>query len=409
MATWNALCSDGVALGTDLACSTVSTTINPSILDGKNYTLAFRSVDEAGNTTTSIVHAYTGDTTAPSLAISTASGSYLGNGITITGTASDAGSSVSSVKIQIQKGAQYWDGSGWTATNTSLLTQTSNSYANWTYAFNPPLSDLDGQAYIVTVTAYDSAYKVNNSTSSSITVTKDTSGPAIASDVFTFNTSVLYRGNTSFNVTWDTSKVTSTGAGLAASPITLAYNFTGTVITIASNIANSGTYSFSLPMVDTSTAKIIISAVDSIGNTSSTVASSNFAIDSLPPEIQSVSTMDQDANGQIDSLFVTMSEAVKDSSVTLANFSIGSSIGTPTGFQTGLSADDTTFVLTFANSGNSGTTPTLSYTAGTLVDLADNSLATVSSVASTDNVPPRLVSAEIHDLNSDGKFDQIKV
>jgi hypothetical protein len=55
------------------------------------------------------------------------------------------------------------------------LTQTSNEYANWTYAFDPPLADTDGQAYLVTATADDSAYKNNNSRTASITVTKDTS------------------------------------------------------------------------------------------------------------------------------------------------------------------------------------------------------------------------------------------
>lgn len=101
--TWSVLCTDGVTLGTNLVCSNISTSISPTVLDGKSYTLIFKSVDEAGNSTTSISHTYTGDTTPPNLAISTASGSFLKNGITLSGTASDTGSTVSSVKVEIKK------------------------------------------------------------------------------------------------------------------------------------------------------------------------------------------------------------------------------------------------------------------------------------------------------------------
>lgn len=101
--TWNTLCTDGASLGTDLACSNISTSISPTVLDGKSYTLIFKSVDEAGNSTTSISHTYTGDILAPALAIATASGSFLTNGITLSGTASDTGSTVSSVKMEIKK------------------------------------------------------------------------------------------------------------------------------------------------------------------------------------------------------------------------------------------------------------------------------------------------------------------
>ncbi len=101
--TWSVLCTDGVSLGTSLGCSNISTSISPTILDGKSYSLAFKSVDEAGNSTTSITHTYVGDVTPPNLNISTASGSFLKNGILLSGTASDSGSTVSSVKVEIKK------------------------------------------------------------------------------------------------------------------------------------------------------------------------------------------------------------------------------------------------------------------------------------------------------------------
>jgi len=59
-------------------------------------------------------------------------------------------------------------------------------------------------------------------------------------------------------------------------------------------------------------------------------------------------TMDMSANGQIDGLKVFMSEAIKDSTINVSDFSI-SGIGTPTSWETGNSANDNTFILRFAD------------------------------------------------------------
>jgi len=48
------------------------------------------SEDEAGNKKESIAHNYTGDIISPTLAITTASGSYVSSSISIVGTSSDA-------------------------------------------------------------------------------------------------------------------------------------------------------------------------------------------------------------------------------------------------------------------------------------------------------------------------------
>lgn len=283
-----------------------------------------RSTDEAGNITTSITHNYIGDTMAPVLSVNPSGATYLSGSIVFTGSASDTGSLVSSVKVQIQKGSEFWDGVAWVATAQSLMVATSDSYANWNYVFTPPLADVDGQSYTATFTAYDNAYKINNTASLVRTVTKDVVGPTITSPVFTFSTVGIYKGNTTFIVTWDTNAITTTGAALAANPITLAYNFTGSVVTLATDLPNSGSYSFSLPIVDTTTAKMIISAVDTLGNSSSSVVSSNFTIDSIPPSVQAVQTLDQAASGKIDGLLVHFSEKVQNINSTA--FSIAGSV-----------------------------------------------------------------------------------
>lgn len=176
--TWNVLCSDGTVGGTDLACSNIATTITPSILDGKNYRLTIKSRDEAGNETIATPVSYVGDTTSPTLSVITASGVYFTGSLTISGTASDTGSHLSSIKIAIKKGSNWWNGTDWSATSEQqLATATSDGYAHWTYLFTPPLSETSGQSYNITVYAYDQAFKTNNSSSSSLIATIDTTAP----------------------------------------------------------------------------------------------------------------------------------------------------------------------------------------------------------------------------------------
>lgn len=196
---------------------------------------------------------------------------------------------------------------------------------------------------------------------------------------------------------------------MATNPITLSYNFTGTIVTIASNLSNSGSYNLTLPTVDTNTAIIIMTAEDTSGNVSGAMATTSFNIDSLPPTLQSATTMDMDLDGRIDAVQIVMSEAIKDSSITLANFNLGLGIGTPTGFVTGNSSNDAYFVLNFTNTGTTASAPTISYVAGTLLDQADNLMINASNFASTDGVVPRVSDAKIYDTDDDGKFDTVKV
>jgi len=99
---------------------------------------------------------------------------------------------------------------------------------------------------------------------------------------------------------------------------------------------------------------------DLVGNTNF-VNSESFIVDSTPPSFVSIDTMDLDTNGQIDAVLVEMSENIVDSSIVLADFMIDG-IGIPTSFETGNTSNDRFFILHFANSGNTGTTPNVSYT-----------------------------------------------
>ena len=404
--TWNTLCTDGQALGTDNSCANISTILTPTILDTKNYRLVVRSTDEAGNITLATPLNYMGDTVAPVITATPNIAAYLSGSLTFTGTAADSGSLVSSVKVEIRKGAEYWDGAAWVAAPQSLLVSTSDNYANWNYAFTPPLADTDGQSYTATFTAYDSAYRINNEASVVRTITKDTTGPTIDPNVFTFSTGGIYKGNTSFTVTWNPSAISASGAALATTPISLAYNFTGSVVTLATDIPNTGSYSFTLPMVDTTSARIIMTAKDELGNLSVNTPSSAFTIDSIPPQVTSVSTLDQAASGKIDGLLVHFSEHIQNIDTTA--FSIAD--GTPiTGWSWGgIVGNQDTIVLDFASTGTTASTPTLDYTASGASDIAGNDLIAGSALAA-DTAAARVTSTEIFDTNASGKFDEIQV
>jgi hypothetical protein len=272
----------------------------------------------------------------------------------------------------------------------------------------PPVGDADGQSYAVTAHAYDNAFKTANASTAGITVARDASGPTVASGVFTFATGSIYLGTQSMTVTWDTSKITSTGASLGSTPIEIRANFGTGIVTIVSATENDGSYSFTLPSVDTATAFLQLRAYDSLGNLSNSVSSDTFAVDSTPPHIVSASTLDRDADGRIDAVSIVMSEAITDSTIDVNNFSLSAGIGAPTGYDTVISPDDASFELRFANTGSTATVPTLTYVQGTLADRAGRKLAN-ATVNTADTAVPRLVSARASDENADGILDRIAV
>lgn len=181
--TWNQICNSAGS------CNPITMTITPTITDGTAYTLVLRSIDKAGNFTDSTAYNFTGDTVAPNIGTVVQSGSYFSGSVSIVGTGSDNRSGIASVTLQIQRKSDNWyyDGANFVNTGAiSLLTNTSNSYANWIYTgFTLPPGDADGTQYFITYTAIDNAYKVNNTTSHTITIIKDATGPTVAAGVWT--------------------------------------------------------------------------------------------------------------------------------------------------------------------------------------------------------------------------------
>ncbi len=346
---------------------------------------------------------FAGDIINPTLAIATASGTYLSGTLAITGTASDTGSTISSVSIEIQNGGNWWNGTTWVGAQQLLSVTTANSYANWSYNFSP-IADSSGQEYSVTVYAYDKAYKTNNSTTSSIIVTKDTSGPTITAGAFTNVITGIQKDGNVINLTWNTGAITSTGAAVDPNGIVLKFNNGAGIVTITGATANDGSYAYTLPIGDTQSAFFAIEARDVLGNLSNTITSANFSLDSTPPTVDSIETI-EDTLGQIHGVNIYFSELIDHSSIHLGDFSIPGVAGMQTGTISDVGSG-TIFVINFTSTGTTGTTPSVTYTAGSLSDLSGKPLANVTQ-ASIDKARPVITSADIYDNNSNGKVDRI--
>lgn len=128
----------GTEVWNTLATSTgssynLSSIITSSIVDGNYYKLKLRADDSVGNSFSTSQVTFIGDTVSPALAVTTASGTYFSGSVSITGTASDTGSSVSSVNLEIKKGGQWWDGATWIGSQQRLVATTADGYAHWSY------------------------------------------------------------------------------------------------------------------------------------------------------------------------------------------------------------------------------------------------------------------------------------
>ena len=112
-------------------------------------------------------------------------------------------------------------------------------------------------------------------------MTLDTTLPTLS--LTSLNSGGHFQGGSSQNVTWTASDV-----NIASNPISISYSTNGSSYTaVASNIANSGTYAWTLPSINSATVTLRITATDLAGNVR-TVTSGNFIIDISAPTISSM-------------------------------------------------------------------------------------------------------------------------
>lgn len=405
---WKILCQDLKSLWTNANCSNILNSLNFLVENSSSYDLKFKSIDEAWNETISQILNYTSDLIKPDLLINWTWSLYFSWNLNINWTAFDNLSWLSSVNITVKKDWNYWNWNDFLTWSQLLLTNTDNSYLDWNYDFTPSYLEEDWQNYNVEVFAYDKSYKVNNVETKSKTIILDKSWPSLSWNSLVFDTTKIYTWGTLVTVSWDKDKIIDLWVWLTSNPIVISYNVWSWITQIASNVPNTWSYSFNLPVVDVSTAKILLKAVDKLWNESQNIFTNNFIIDSTPPLISKVETK----SDWIDSIWwviVYFSEIIKD--INLINVSsIFSSSQWSFKNEYSYSTIDwkTVLELNF-NTNITGTnaTPTIQFNWWILKDLAWNNLESWN-IISIDKAEPRVVSSEIFDENWNWKFDKIE-
>ena len=120
------------------------------------------------------------------------------------------------------------------------------------------------------------------------------------------------------------------------------------------------------------------------------------AMDLDTVEILSAETCDLDGDGYLDTMKITFSTSVDDSTVTAGDFDVSGVDGETFSPSTGGDiADDAVIYLTVTDGVlGSGSTPTLTYTPGTLRDTDGNPMLPADPLTTTDSCPPVLLLAD---------------
>jgi hypothetical protein len=134
----------------------------------------------------------------------------------------------------------------------------------------------------------------------------------------------------------------------------------------------------------------------------------NTEIDTIPPQIISITTKDNDGDGTVGNATLIFSENILDSTVVISRFEIGGV--TCTGFSTGSTADDNKIEISLATGlvGTDVKDVTYTYSSSVCTDHAGNELLTVNSsdITEIDRASPTITSAITDDINGNGYIDR---
>ena len=249
---------------------TVNSAAGSSYLDG-TATVTLTGIDSSGNSANNIAPNSGGsfviDTTNPSVSVSAPDGNEIlkgGSSFDIAWSASDSNITSNPIKLE------YYDGTSWL-----LIAQ---SEANdGSYSWTVPSLDITNAK--IMVTADDSAGNSQNRSSNEFTI--DSTNPAVM--VIAPNGNEILKGGSSFIINW-----TATDDNLAGNPIKLEYYNGTSWLLIAQSEANDGNYSWTVPIIDTTSAKVRVTANDSAGNNGDDSSDNNFIIDSIAPAISQI-------------------------------------------------------------------------------------------------------------------------
>jgi hypothetical protein len=262
------------------------------------------------------------------------------------------------------------------ATNPITL-EYSTDGSNWTQIATGEANDgqfawisiptIDSQTVQVRIRADDLAENSSNDVSDN-QFTIDSTPPTVPSTTLTApNGAEAWKQGTSQNITWNNAAITD-NFGLATNPITLEYTTSTVWNLISSNEANDGSFSWTIPSIDSNTVIVRIRAQDAAGNSAQDSSDANFAI-GLPPTIT-----------QVNAISDTAIQVVWDKSLfgagAFANYMATGITATAAAVNGG---DNTIVDLTINSLGNTGFTATDFAVAANTVQDTDNFFNEVQS------------------------------
>ena len=238
--------------------------------------LRLTAVDLSGNVSQTTSSLFIVDSTNPVITISSFQGApkYPGGAtLNINYTATDANFGPTPIKIEYTPdGGVNW---------FSIVNNSTNSGSrNWT------IPSIDTPNAMVRVTATDKAGNIQTAVSGLFTI--DSTPPTLI--LTSLKSKLLYAGGTTQNITW-----TASDTNFGPSPIKIEYSIDSgnSWASLTSGAANTGSYAWTLPTIDSSKMEVRITATDQVGNIfvastgdgAAPVGSNDFEIDSTSPNL----------------------------------------------------------------------------------------------------------------------------
>jgi hypothetical protein len=240
------------------------------MVDSSLMRVRIKATDVLGNSTSIVSARFIVDSTNPAISLSSPNGGEFfkaGNSHTVSWTSADTNISASSTLLEYSVN----NGTSWTTIAASQAT--TGSYS-WT------LPAVDSTQVLVRATVSDLTGHVSSDSSNGVFAIDKTS-PALNLTSLT-GSEILAAGQIAA-ITW----TLSDNIALALLPVNLDYSLDSgaTWSTMASALANSGSYNWTTPNVNSNNVRVRISAADVVGNIASATSVSDFSIDNSAPVI----------------------------------------------------------------------------------------------------------------------------
>lgn len=271
------LSSDGGSTYATLAAAVANSgTYNwtTPIVTSTTYRVRITFTDAAGNATSvSSTSNFSINSSSPVANVTSPNGGEVWKGasshaITWSASGLPAGGSTAKLEYSVNAGSTY----------TTIVSALTNAAGSNTYAWTLPAATDTSQGRIrVTIT---DSFSVDVLDTSDSNFAIDSTNPTVSLTSLTGGTTVP--GGASSNITWT---ATDTNPGTNTVNLDVSSDGGSTWSSIAAALSNSGSYSWSVPSVTSTTYRVRVSYSDAAGNSGSSASSSNFRINSSAPVI----------------------------------------------------------------------------------------------------------------------------